>query len=192
MFTPGRWAAAFINTAGGADNAEEELEAFKALSLWVKKLRNTAAVFGSSTAKRLTEAVRRAAVKTGSGSTPAVEKAACFTALLVRKNLFHHIDAVIAGIEQELRKRRGIAPVLIESVHPVDGGLEARLAAAIKRRAGVNDVCIEKRLNPGLIGGFRVRMGDNVIDASVRRQLQEMAANLALGFDWADPADGGK
>jgi F-type H+-transporting ATPase subunit delta len=196
MFVPGRWAAAFINTAG---SVEDELEALKMLASWVKKLQGRAfgtsgqsAVFGSSAAKRLEEAVGKAAARAGTGPDPALEKAAWFIALLVRKNLFHHIDAIIAGIEKELRRQRGIVPVVLESAQPVDGGLEEKLAGAVKRRTGAKEVRIEKRLNPGLIGGFRLYIGDEVIDASVRLQLQKMAANLALSFGMAETADGGR
>jgi F-type H+-transporting ATPase subunit delta len=195
VFSPGRWAAAFINTAG---NAEEEFEALKLLAAWVKRLegqtagevKGQSAIFGSAAAKWLEEAVGRAAA--GPGSVRAWEKAARFIALLVRKNLFRRVDAVIAGIERELDRRRGIVPVLIESVQPVDSGFEEGLAGAIKRRTGAKDIRIEKRINPGLIGGFRLRMEDEVIDASVRFQLQKMAAGLAVSFDRSGPVGGGR
>ena len=199
MFSPGRWAAAFVNTAGG--DAGEELEILKVLSSWVKKLEGPAggtkgrrAMFGSSTAKELEKVVSRAAAKAGLGSSPALKKALCFIALLVRKSLFHRTDAVIAGIERELDRRRAIVPVIAESALPIDGDLEARLAEAIKRRTGAKEVRLEKRLNPGLIGGYRLRIGDEVIDASVRLQVQKMAADLAAGFSTGgvEPADGGR
>jgi F-type H+-transporting ATPase subunit delta len=175
MFVCERWAAAFINSQG--PDAGEGLECLKILASWVKNL--PGAVFGSSAAKRLENLVREQAEKTG--SSLALEKAVRITALLVRKNLFRHIDAVVRETEKILDQMQGIVPVTLESAHPLDGAAEAGLREAVKKRAGVKEVKLEKRINPGLIGGYRLRIGDEIVDASVCLQLREMAAALADG-----------
>ncbi|MDR2661876.1 MAG: F0F1 ATP synthase subunit delta [Treponema sp.] len=173
MFVSERWAAAFINSQG--PGAVEGLECLKILASWVKSL--PGAVFGSSAAKRLENLAREQAGKTG--SSPAFEKAIRITALLVRKNLFRHIDAVIKEIEKILDKKQGIVPVILESAFPLEGGAEAGIREEVKRRIGAKEVRLEKKISPELIGGYRLHIGDELVDASVCLQLREMAAALS-------------
>jgi F-type H+-transporting ATPase subunit delta len=173
MFISEHWAAAFINSQG--PDAGEGLEYLKILASWVKSL--PGAVFGSSAAKRLENLAREPVEKTGSSLV--FEKAVRITALLVRKNLFRHIDAVIREIEKILDKKQGIVPVTLESAFPLEGDAEARFREDVKRRIGAKEVRLEKKISPGLIGGYRLRIGDELVDASVCLQLREMAAALA-------------
>jgi len=74
-----------------------------------------------------------------------------------------------------------VARALVESALPLGEADEARLVEALKRRTGAREVRLEKRAAPELGGGFRLRLGDEVIDASVRGMLRKMASGLAQG-----------
>lgn len=50
-------------------------------------------------------------------------------------------------------------------------GLEDRVRESIEKRTGCK-VVIETEVDPGLIGGFRVIVNGEMMDASVRHQLQ--------------------
>jgi F-type H+-transporting ATPase subunit delta len=82
---------------------------------------------------------------------------------------------------------------MVESALPLDGELEAFISGEIRKRKMAGELKLEKRINAELIGGFRLRIGDEVIDASLRSQLQRMAADLAAGSAvvGAGPSDGG-
>jgi F-type H+-transporting ATPase subunit delta len=41
------------------------------------------------------------------------------------------------------------------------------------------DVTTEYSVNPALIGGLRIQVGSNVVDASVRSRLDRLATELA-------------
>ena len=176
MFNPRRWAAAFVNSQGAG--AAEGFECLKVLVPWVKTL--PGAVFGSAAARQV-EALGGAAVaKTGS-SSPIPEGALHFTALLVKKNFFRCVDSVMVEIEKILNRRQGIVPATVQSAFPLEGDFEARLCEEVKKRTGAREVRLEKKIDPELIGGYRLYIGDEIIDASVRVQLQNMAAVLADG-----------
>jgi F-type H+-transporting ATPase subunit delta len=171
-----RWALAFTNSLGR--DAEEGFEILKVLSVWIKRLPGS--VSGSSAASRLEGLILEGAVKAGLGKGPAVEKVSRFTALLVKKDLIRMVDRILEEVEKILDKRRGTLRVFAESALPLEGDLEKRICDDIRKK-GINEVRLEKKINPDLVGGYRLRIGDEIIDASVRFQLQKMAAELAVG-----------
>jgi F-type H+-transporting ATPase subunit delta len=175
MFVPRRWAAAFINVMG--DKAAEGLTVLALLSAWIQEL--PGAVFGSHAAKRLEELIAGGAERIGAGKTGTLEICSRFVCLLVRRNLFTHIDPVLREIEKLLNEQRSILPVVVESALPLDGETEALIIEGLKKRKGAAEVRLEKRINPALIGGFRLKLGDEVIDGSLRGQLRRMADELA-------------
>jgi F-type H+-transporting ATPase subunit delta len=56
---------------------------------------------------------------------------------------------------------------------------EQQLAAALKRKLG-REIKITSEKSPDLIGGFRLRAGDMVIDGSVSGQLGKLANELGI------------
>jgi F-type H+-transporting ATPase subunit delta len=186
MFNPQRLAAAFVNSLGG--DADEGFALLRVLSAWVKEL--PGAVFGTAAAKGVERLIAGGAAKTGVPAELA-EKCARFTGLLVKRDLFKHIDPILREIEKMLNERKGVLPVTVESALPLDGELEAFISGEIKKRKNAGEVRLEKRINAELIGGFRLRIGDDLIDASLSGQLRLMADNLSAGAAGPSASDGG-
>ena len=95
------------------------------------------------------------------------------------------IESDRIGLAREIRdiyqKRRndaeGVARAVIESALPVADADLAGLKAALERRFG-RRVEASVRVNPELIGGARITVGDTVIDDSVAGKLAAMATEL--------------
>jgi F-type H+-transporting ATPase subunit delta len=80
-----------------------------------------------------------------------------------------------AHLAAELRER------LVAEVHvaaPLTDEQRGRLAAALVVAYG-HDVHLNVVLDPGLVGGITVRIGDELIDGSVASRLAELRRNLA-------------
>jgi F-type H+-transporting ATPase subunit delta len=73
----------------------------------------------------------------------------------------------------------GVARAQIVSAFPLDGGELASLKAALEKRFGKR-IEATVSVDPQLIGGARVTVGDTVIDASVRGELQAMSNQLRV------------
>jgi len=181
MFVPEHWAMAFINslrTQGG--DADEGLRALEALAPWVASL--PGAVFGSSAAEKLEKLVRAAigaANAEGTAETsPSLETALRFLVLMVKKNTIRHLDMVIDELKKFLDRKNGIVKAQVEYVFLPD---ESRIEEAIRKQTGAARVDVTWQHKPELIGGFRLRIGDEVIDASIRSQLRKLEASLASG-----------
>ena len=71
----------------------------------------------------------------------------------------------------------GDAKATIETAFPLAGNDLAELTAALERRFG-KKVEAAVVVRPELIGGARITVGDNVIDATVAEQLRAMAVGL--------------
>ena len=190
MFIPGRWAAVFINSlAAQRGEIGEGINALGVLASWVKSLPSApgpGAVFGSAAADRLEKQIREGMAKTGTlaeftNSDPALEAALRLIVLMVRKNVIRHIDSVIDEIKKLVDKKAGIVRVSAEYAFPPGGDFESRLKETIRKRTGAAGVEITGQVKAELIGGYRLRIGDEIIDASVRCQLKKLENFLVTG-----------
>jgi F-type H+-transporting ATPase subunit delta len=73
----------------------------------------------------------------------------------------------------------GVARAHIVSAFPVDDAQLSALKAALEKRFG-KKIEATVSVDPTLIGGARVTVGDTVIDASVRGELQAMSSQLRV------------
>ncbi|UGA39690.1 ATP synthase F1 subunit delta [Chromobacterium haemolyticum] len=71
----------------------------------------------------------------------------------------------------------GVVDAVVETAFALNDAQKAELTDTLSKKYG-KSVRIDVRDNPDLIGGVRVLVGDDVIDASVRGKLQAMAVSL--------------
>ena len=61
---------------------------------------------------------------------------------------------------------------------PVDSGLEKTITTTLSERLG-GEVQTTVRQDPAILGGLVIRIGDRVIDGSVRTRLEQLQSSLA-------------
>ena len=84
----------------------------------------------------------------------------------------------IATLFGALKDRaEGAAKAQIETAFELTDAQVAELTSALEQRFGKR-IEATVRVNPGLIGGARVTVGDTVIDASIQAKLAAMATQL--------------
>jgi len=178
MFHPGHWAAAYINSleVEGA-SYEDGICVLGILASWVASL--PGGVFGRTAAEEVEKLIRDGAAKINV-STAAWETTLRFLVLMVAKNTVRYIDAVIGEIKKLHNKKTGVLSVSAEYALPPDGDFESRIIDTVKKQSGALKVEYSGRVNPDLIGGYRLRIGDELIDASIRSQLQQLEALLTV------------
>lgn len=64
--------------------------------------------------------------------------------------------------------------VVVESAQPLDAAASDRVVAGLASKYGA-DLTIEYRVTPDLIGGLRVRVGNDVWDGTVKGRLDRFA-----------------
>ena len=101
-----------------------------------------------------------------------------FLLVLNDKGRLGHLDDVSDGYGELLNDRFGRIEV---DVYTVDGALDAaqleQLAQKVKGRLG-KDPVFHQYADPSMIGGLVLRIGDQLIDGSVRGQLRGMRESL--------------
>jgi F-type H+-transporting ATPase subunit delta len=108
---------------------------------------------------------------------PSNRELAAFIGMLADNERFVALADISAIFEQLKSEGEGIRDAIITSAFPIDD-------AALRPLIGQLEVHFGGRLNPcvevdsSLIGGVRVAVGDQILDASVRGKLDAMATAL--------------
>ena len=71
----------------------------------------------------------------------------------------------------------GVVRAEVVTAVPVDAELEKRIGSALGKKLGAA-VQTEVRQDPDIIGGLVIRIGDRVIDNSVRTHLEQLRTAL--------------
>jgi F-type H+-transporting ATPase subunit delta len=88
------------------------------------------------------------------------------------------IPEVIAAFHQVIRQRQGIAEAEVSSAIELSAAQKKEMAATLARLTG-KKIETKYTLDPALLGGAVVRIGDTIYDGSLRSRLNEMRARLA-------------
>jgi F0F1-type ATP synthase delta subunit len=174
VFHGDRWAEAFVTVLG--KNAAEGLEFLWAMVPPVKAIPGE--LFGHTDACRLEKLLRESLAASGLPSGGAAEYAIRFISLLVEKNNFRSVDSVLRRIEQKIDHQNGILDVFAESAAALDSALAEELRQKILEQTGAAGIKMKTSVNPALLGGYRLRIGGFQVDASLKGQLDQMAADL--------------
>lgn len=94
-----------------------------------------------------------------------------------RKGRLGLLPTVVETFRREVRDRRGEVDVEVRTAVPLSPELRERVAGAVAGLTGRKPQ-LHESVDPALIGGVVLRMGDRKIDASVARELERVAGRL--------------
>jgi F-type H+-transporting ATPase subunit delta len=100
--------------------------------------------------------------------------------ILVAENRMGLLPAIRDQLRELVDRTAGRVEALVTSARPLDAEQQERLRQALARRVG-GSVTLRLQRDPGLIGGLVVRLGDLLLDGSVRTQLENLGASLRKG-----------
>jgi len=100
-----------------------------------------------------------------------------FLELLVANQRLAALPEVAVQFRQLKNEAEGVADCLIETAFPLSDGEVNELLAALAKRFGTR-LRPSVQVNPALIGGVRIAVGDQVLDSSVRARLNQMQTAL--------------
>jgi ATP synthase F1 delta subunit len=69
-------------------------------------------------------------------------------------------------------------PVEVTSAVELDGGVISELERRIHEQTGQN-VQLESRVDPNILGGIVLRVGNSILDASIRHRLEQLRREVA-------------
>jgi F-type H+-transporting ATPase subunit delta len=90
----------------------------------------------------------------------------------------HILPEIITAFQEVVRQRQGIAEAEISSAVELSAAQKAEFARTLERITGKR-VEAQYSLEPSLLGGAVVRVGDTIYDGSLRNRLNGLRARLA-------------
>ena len=100
--------------------------------------------------------------------------------VLGQNNRLDLLRGVAAAYRELLNERGGRVRVKVTAAVALSDAQKAALAASLKDILG-QDPMLDVRVDPDLLGGLVVQVGDTVIDTSVRSRLQSLRTLLLDG-----------
>jgi F-type H+-transporting ATPase subunit delta len=100
-----------------------------------------------------------------------------FVRILVENERLQVLSEICELFVELKNEHEGVKEAHITSAFAIDAKTLARLKAELETRFNAK-LDVQVHLDPELIGGVRIAVGDEVIDASVRGKLANMAAAL--------------
>jgi F-type H+-transporting ATPase subunit delta len=91
-----------------------------------------------------------------------------------RLELLRPIARILKNLHAE---RRGLTQVEVRVAAPLDDALRTEIYERLKRALGTEPV-LQESIDPSLIAGVWVRVGDRVFDGSIRTQLENTRRNM--------------
>jgi F-type H+-transporting ATPase subunit delta len=96
-----------------------------------------------------------------------------------RKGRLSLLRAIAKGYRDAHRKLRGMVEARVRTAVPLGDALRARVRESVARHTGRQPVLLEK-VDPALIGGIVIEVGDEKIDGSISHKLSELGKALEL------------
>jgi ATP synthase F1 delta subunit len=101
-----------------------------------------------------------------------------FLELLIEKHRMPVIFRIRAQYERLWEEENRTLPVEITSAVELDEQTTESLGRTIGERAG-RRVTLAARVDPDIIGGIVVRVGNSILDASIRNRLEQLRRHVA-------------
>jgi F-type H+-transporting ATPase subunit delta len=101
-----------------------------------------------------------------------------FLFVVVDNQRTHLLPEILKTFDDVIRQRQGVAEAEVTSAAELTAPQKTQLQQTLERLTG-RKIQAKYSLNPALLGGAVVRIGDTIYDGSVRNRLNQMRARLA-------------
>jgi F-type H+-transporting ATPase subunit delta len=151
----------------------------QAASVWVDEL---AAIAGNSQLLAFSDNPKVTAAQvldviSGVAKTALPDMARNFLRTVIENGRLNALPEIALQFRALKNAQSGSSDAVVYSAFPIDGAALADVATALEKRFG-RKLNVSVALQPELIGGIRVVVGDEVLDTSVKARLEQMKVAL--------------
>ena len=104
---------------------------------------------------------------------------ASFVQLLARKTRESNLPEIVKAFIEQYNKLKNIYKVKITTATLISEELKDLIVKKVKADAGIENIELETVVQEELIGGFKMEMGGNLVDATVLRDLLDVKKQFA-------------
>ncbi len=101
-----------------------------------------------------------------------------FLRLLNRKGRLGHLPAIVEAYEDLVQAAFGRVEVDLFTAEPIDDATRETFQQALHERLG-KEIILHTYTEPAMLGGVKLRIGDQLVDDSLASQLSRMRDRLA-------------
>jgi len=101
-----------------------------------------------------------------------------FLRVLLENGRFQALPEMARQFRMLVNTKSGSSDAVVYSAFPIDDAALSQLVETLEKRFG-RKLQVTVQLDPSLIGGIRVAVGDEVLDTSVKARLEQMKVALA-------------
>ena len=102
------------------------------------------------------------------------ELTAAFIRLLINKTREEHLPEITGAVITIYNTMKGIHKVKLSTAEPVSDSLKDAIVNKIKGETSLQKIELELAVKPELIGGFVLEFDNNLVDASIARDLRDI------------------
>lgn len=157
---------------GAAEPVKKQLEDFGAAYAESSELRS---VLSSPAVERTAKHGVIEKLATRMGASRIVRN---FLFIVVDNQRTHLLPEILQTFETVIRQRQGVAEAEVTSAAELTAPQKTQLQQTLEGLTG-RKIQAKYSLDPALLGGAVVRIGDTIYDGSVRNRLNQMRARLA-------------
>jgi len=169
------YAEAFLQVAGSRNEVDEIISQSKAiLELWSQSPQ-----FRDAMASPVLEVEAKKAVLDKLFASEVTPSFLNLLKLLADRQRIGYLDAVLERLLELYREQRNIALATVTSASALNEAQQTELLKKVQSVAGTDNLELNLKVDPDLIGGFVVKVGSKVIDASLSGQVRRLGLALA-------------
>lgn len=106
------------------------------------------------------------------------ELTAAFNKLLISKNREFYLPEIVDAFIDQYNAIKGIHRVKLTTATPVSNELKESIVSKIKNETSLKTIELETAVREELIGGFVLEYNNNLVDASIQRDLRDVKAQF--------------
>ena len=170
----GRYASALFGLAREERQIDAVGRSLDALSSALADSRDFAELVASPMVSRQDAAKAFAGLAPQLGLDPITTN---FLGVLARNGRKSELARIIRFFKRIAAEHRGEISAEVVTAHPLKDNQVDTLKAQLKRRAG-RDVALDAQVDPEILGGIVIKLGSEMIDASIRTKLNRLASAM--------------
>ncbi len=101
-----------------------------------------------------------------------------FAAYLAKKGLLHDADKILAEYRELYNKKHNIVEATVTLTERLPEKTRLHLREALKKRYKAREVHMLEKVDQRIIGGLKVKIGDEVYDSTIANSLKQLQAQL--------------
>jgi len=169
------YAEAFLQVA----ESRKEVDEVVAQSKEILELWNTCPAFGEAMSSPVLESEAKKVALEKLFAKEVTPSFLNLLKLLADRQRICFLDSVLERLLELYREQRNIALATVTSASVLNEEEQSDLISKVQTFAGTNNLEIDLKVDPELIGGFVVNVGSKVIDASIAGQVRRLGLALA-------------